>query len=185
MHSFQWIQAALGVITGLGMTRIIGALSQMFVARHQVRLDWVPFGWAACIFLLLLQFSWGFVLLDGRVPAWRFGVFLLLLVFVLSLFMAAALILPASEAQAGPDLRLWYERHGRFAMPFVTAYVLLAYPFNWYFFAEGPLGNPASALLASLAVTAFATKRRRVLSVATALALLVTCGIVVEMVLVA
>ena len=39
MHSFQWIQGALGIIVGLGMTRVIISMVQVCVARRQVPLN--------------------------------------------------------------------------------------------------------------------------------------------------
>ena len=55
-HSFQWIQASLGILVALGMTRLILSVLHLHIARHSVRLDWIPFVWALNIFFLLLQF---------------------------------------------------------------------------------------------------------------------------------
>ena len=182
MHSFQWIQGALGIIVALGMTRVIASAVNMCIVRQQVRLDWIPFVWALCIFLLLLQFSWVFVELEGLVPKWTFGVFLLLLGFVLTLFIAAALVLPTSEGQAEGDMRIWYQKNGRWAMPFLALYAFLAYPFNWFLSHQPPTANPASAILIALSLTALWTKSRRVLASVTILDLLLTAGLVAEMV---
>lgn len=182
MHSFQWIQGALGIIVALGMTRVIASAVHMCIMRRQVRLDWIPFVWAFCIFLLLLQFSWVFVGLEGLVQAWSFGIFLLLLGFVLTLFVAAALVLPTSEAQTEGDLRVWYDKNGRWAMPFLALYAFLAYPFNWYMSHLPPTANPASAILIALSLTALWTKSRKVLAFVTILDLILTAGLVVEMV---
>ena len=182
MHSFQWIQAALGIIVGLGMTRVILSVVQICVARRQVKLDWVPFIWALNIFFLLLQFSWNFVELESLVTRWNFGLFILLMGFVITLFIAAALILPTSEAQAGSDLRSWFRNDGRWAMPFLAFYAFLAYPFNWYLAELPPSANPASAILIIMAMTAFYTTSRKVLATVTVLNLLLTLAIVAEMV---
>ena len=183
MHSFQWIQAALGIIVGLGMTRVIISVVQICVARRQVKLDWVPFIWALNIFFLLLQFSWNFVELDSLISRWNFGLFLLLMSFVITLFIAAALILPLSEAQAGSDLSSWFRSDGRWALPFLAFYAFLAYPFNWYLAALTPGSNPASAILIVMAMTAFYTTSRKVLTTVTVLNLLLTLAIVAEMVM--
>lgn len=66
-------------------------------------------------------------------------------------------------------------------MPFLILYVLLAYVFNWYFLDKGPASNPASALFAVLALTAFFSRSRRVLEITTILSVLVSAGIFVEM----
>ena len=182
MHSFQWIQSALGIIVALGMTRIIISVVQVCVLRRQIRLDWVPFVWAFNIFFLLLQFSWNFVELEKIVVRWNFGIFLLLLGFVITLFTAAALILPTSESQAGGDLREWFRNDGRWAMPFLAFYALLAYPFNWYLAELPPTTNPASILLIIMAMTAFYASSRKVLVIATLLNFLLTSAIIIEMI---
>lgn len=182
MHSFQWVQGALGIITGLGMTRLAVSTVNCVIARTQVKLDWIPFAWAGCIFILLLQFSWNLVALEAVIPAWRFSTFLSLLLFIFNLFLAAALILPNSESQAGSDLTSWYHSHGRWAMPFVFAYALLAYPFNWFFMHDSPLNNPASAIISSIAVIALLTKRRSVLVATTLIMVLVSSAILAQMI---
>ena len=183
MHSFQWIQWALGVIVALGMTRILLSTVHMGLARHTVKLDWVPFVWATNIFFLLLQFSWMFVSLDGVVKTWRFAVFFALLCFVVTLFVAAALVLPNTEAQAGTDLRDWFGRDGRWALPFLATYAFLAYPFNWYFDGAPAEENQAAGLIVLLSFIAFFTKSRRVLTVTTFMVFVITVLIVIQMIL--
>ncbi|WP_396190152.1 hypothetical protein, partial [Flavobacterium sp.] len=87
----------MGIITALGMTRLIISVVHMHLARRKIQLDWVPFVWALNIFFLLLQFSWVFVGLESAVTQWTFGLFLMLLCFVLTLFVAAALVLPNTD----------------------------------------------------------------------------------------
>lgn len=182
VHSFQWIQGALGIIVALGMTRLIISAIHMHVARHVVRPDWIPFAWAATIFFLLLQFSWVFVALEPLVKTWTFGLFLMLLGFVLTLFVASALVLPNTEAQAGASLQEWFERDGRYALLFLAGYALLAYPFNWYLGGIGAESNPASAMFIIMSLVAFFTKSRKLLASITVLNLLLTIAIMAQMV---
>lgn len=181
-HSFQWIQASLGIIVALGMTRLIISVIHVYIGRHAIKMDWIPFVWALSIFFLLLQFSWVFIELDQFIKHWTFGLFLMLLGFVLTLFVASALILPNTEAQAGDSLQTWFERDGRYALLFLTAYSLLAYPMSWYFADGTPDENPASAILTTLALIAFFTKSRKLLASVTLLNLLLTLALVAGMV---
>ena len=183
MHSFQWIQGALGIIVALGMTRLIVAVVNMHFARNKARLDWIPLAWALNIFFLLLQFSWVFVALEPVVEKWTFGVFLLLLGFVLTLFIAAALVLPTSEAQIGENLQTWFRTDGRYSLLFLSAYALFAYAFNWYFGGLTPESNPASGLLIVMSLTSFFSRSRKVLATMAASCLLLTVAIVVQMVM--
>ena len=183
VHSFGWIQGALGIIVALGMTRVIVSVVNLHFSRNKLSLDWVPFVWALNIFFLLLQFSWVFVGLEPIVQRWTFGSFLLLLGFVLTLFIAAALVLPANESHVGDSLRTWFEKDGRYCLLFLAAYAMLAYFFNWYFGGEPPEKNPASALIIIMSLTSFFTKSRKVLATMTILSLLLTIAIVAEMVI--
>lgn len=181
MHSFQWVQASLGIIVSLAMTRIAASVVNMAVLRGSVRLDWLPFAWAFGVFLLLLQFSWNFVALDGVITAWKFVDFIFLLLVVFNLFIAAALILPSSEAQAAGVLRVWHQKHGRWALLFIAIYTGLSYAVNWHFGGGDPRENPAGAIFAAVALTGFLTGSRRVLAVMTVLFLLATMGLLAEM----
>ena len=182
VHSFQWIQAAIGIIVGLGMTRLIISVTNVYIGRRSIRLDWIPFVWALNIFFLLLQFSWVFVELDQYIKQWTFGLFLTMLGFVLMLFIASALVLPNTEAQAGSSLQTWFEQDGRYALLFLAAYALLAYPVNWYFAGETPDSNSASALLVTMSLVAFFTKSRKLLASMAIMNLLLTAAIVLGMV---
>lgn len=183
MHSFDWVESALGVIVALSMTRIVTSTAHMFIARHKVQLDWIPFAWAVVIFFLLLQFSWNFVHLEAQVKYWSFSMFFLLLVFVFNLLIAAALILPNTASDAGVDLRAWYDLNGRWAMPFVALYALLTDPFYWYFLRLSPLQNPAAMIFIVLSTVAFFAKSRVALVSATVLSCLAVTGLSIQMML--
>ena len=180
-HSFEWVQAALGIIVALGMTRLVTSIVQLHTLRRSVRIDWVPIAWAINIFFLLLQFSWVFVALREIVKDWTFGLFLCLLGFVLLLYTAAALVLPTTQAQAGDDLGAWFRSDGRWALPFLALYSLLAYFFNWYFAGASPATNPASGLLVILTATAFFATARGLQAGAAVLSLALTVALVVQM----
>ena len=189
-HSFQWIQATIGIFIGLSVARLITSAANMFIARKAVAMDWIPFGWALTIFFLLLQFAWSFIELDAVIKTWNFGHFVMLLVYVLSLFSAAALILPNIESQAGKSLRDWFALNGRWALSFVVLYALLLYPLRWYLIsldaepnqATGILEvlDPGSLALVIVTLVAMLTKSRRVLASATILDLVLTLALLVE-----
>ena len=181
-HSFQWIQASLGILVALGMTRLILSVVHIHIARHTVRLDWIPFVWALNIFFLLMQFSWMFVELEPIVKTWSFGLFLALLCVVLTLCTASALVLPNTKEQAGDSLQVWFERDGRYSLLFLTGYALLTYFLNWYLAGLGPETNPAAGMLIAMSLIAFFTKSRKLLASMTVLNLLLTLLLVVQMV---
>ncbi len=183
MHSFEWVESALGVIIALSMTRLVLSIANMFIARRQVRLDWVPFVWSVTIFLLLLELSWNFVHLGAQVKVWNFSMFLMLLVLVFNLFFAAVLILPNTEAQSGGDLRDWYDLNGRWSTLFIAFYTLLTEPFYWRFLNVSPIQNFAAIVIICFSIVAFFAKSRPVLLSATILVSLSVGELVVQMAL--
>lgn len=131
---------------------------------------------------MLLQFSWNLIALEPVVTSWRFSVFVGLLFFVSNLYLAAALILPNSESQADRDLTAWFNDHGRWAMPFIIIYVLLAYPFNWFLLSDSPLNNPASAIIVIIASLTLFAKSRAIHAAATTMMVIVSIGLFVQMI---
>ena len=181
MHSFDWVESALGMIVALGMTRMIASIVQIFVSRRQMRLDWIPLAWAVAIFFLMLQFSWNFVQLGDHVKVWNFFMFIILLGFVFTLFIAAVLILPSSESQADGDLSAWFALNGRWAMPFISLYAILSDPFYWYFLRTSPIGQPASIVAMIIPTVAFFAKSRTALSIVTILGCLAVSVSLIQM----
>ena len=189
-HSFQWIKATIGIFISLSVARLITSAANMFIARKSVAMDWVPFGWTLTIFFLLLQFAWSFIELDTVIDTWTFNHFVMLLAYVLSLFSAAALILPNIESQAGKSLRDWFALNGRWALSFVVLYALLLYPLRWYLVSLDADSNqaagilevidPGSLILITVTLVAMLTKSRRVLASATILDLALTLALLVE-----
>lgn len=183
MEAFGWIQTSLSIIVALSVTRLMVSASHMFIARKQVKSDWIPYAWALCIFFLALQFSWTFLSLGKTSTSWTFGVFLSLLLMVLPLFFASALILPNTESQAGTDLEVWFQKNGRMSLLCFAFYSLAVYPFNRYFFDLSPLDRPHAGIAAVLALVGFFTKSRRVLSIVTILELILVVYFAVRMLL--
>lgn len=181
MHTFEWVEAALGVIIALSLTRLVVSIANMLIARRQVTLDWIPFAWAVSIFFLLVQFSWNFVHIGALIKTWSFLMFILLLVFVFNLFVAATLILPNAESQSEGDLTDWYAYNGRWAMPFIALYALLTEPFYWYFLNITPLQNPAAIVIIIAAMIALFTSSRTILAYATTAACLAVGGLMIQM----
>ena len=79
------------------------------------------------LFSIMLNFSKN-VLLESVVRRWNFSLFILLMGFVITLFIGAALILPISEAQAGSELSAWFRSDGRWAVPFLAFYGFFGLP---------------------------------------------------------
>ncbi|MBS0640703.1 MAG: hypothetical protein U1E70_00205 [Acetobacteraceae bacterium] len=124
--TFRWISIAVSIILGLGVARLLTAAVAQFHARRHRTLDWLPITWAATIFLQQLVFWWSLDELIIIVPRWTMGGFALLVGLALMLFLAAALILPHSDTGRTLGMRDFFEEDGRFALPILAAFNVLA-----------------------------------------------------------
>jgi len=141
MDAFRWISVVLSIILGLGITRLLSAAVEVFRARDRWEMDWVPLAWAGCIFLSQLQFWWGIIELQGMVPQWSIGLFLLLVSLTIVLFLAASLILPLARSDEKGSLRTSFEHDGRWALVALSAYNGLAILADWLLWDVSPLSS--------------------------------------------
>ena len=65
MVEFQLLSVPIGLILGLGMTRIMTGAITAIRNREHVKLHWLPFIWATSFMILLLTFF--FALWDLKV----------------------------------------------------------------------------------------------------------------------
>jgi hypothetical protein len=163
VDSFRWIAVALSMLLGIGVTRLLAAGVSVFRSRTHARLDWIPLVWAVCVFLWQIQFWWAIVELGSIVEVWTLDRFLLLVALALSLFVAAALVLPPNELAPGDDLRASFERDGRWALVALSIYFVLALLVDWKLWSISPWSVEGAylAALIVLPIVAIAARRRR------------------------
>lgn len=147
MKSFGWIAVPLAMIFGLGITRLLTSGVAVFKTRERAQTDWVPIAWAACTFVLLLQYWWAVIELTALIEIWSLGKFLLLLGLVLFLFVAAALVLPVKGLRKGRSLSESFNRDGRWALCFLSGYFLLAMATNWLIWGVSPISLSGGLLV--------------------------------------
>jgi hypothetical protein len=162
MDTYRWISIVISIILGLGITRLLTSAVGLFLARRKATFDWIPFAWSLTIFVQQIDFWWSIEELSALVLTWWLGDFLLLVGLVLTLFLAAALILPASEAGLSKGLRIYFEEDGRWALAAIALFNMLAIFANWKFWGEAPVSvegalNLVSGLLPLVAL--FGTRR--------------------------
>jgi hypothetical protein len=164
MDSFRWISVVLSIILGLGITHLLSAAVGVFRARDRLQLDWVPLVWAGCVFIWQLQFWWGIIELQGIVPQWFLGSFLILVSLTIFLFLAASLILPPARFDENGSLRDSFEHDGRWALIALTAYNGLAIVADWVLWGVSPLSWWGALLLvlALLPLVGALNRNRRV-----------------------
>jgi hypothetical protein len=83
-----------------------------------------------------IGFWWSLDELSKLVPHWSLGLFLFLVCLVLSLFVAAALILPSHDMVKGESLQDYFQMDGRWALLAICGFNTLAIIANIVFWRD-------------------------------------------------
>ena len=181
MDTFRWMSTVFSMILGLGVARILSSAVAALRARRRASLDWLPLAWAFFIFAQQLTLWWSLEDLASLSTHWTYFQFLILVTLVLTLFVAAASVLPPNEIAAGESLRRFFDEDGRFGLLALAAFNVTALAVNHVFWSPAAISfsDAINALLIALPVIDFFGTRR--LQVAATIAYAV--GMVVAVVL--
>ncbi|MCU0789962.1 MAG: hypothetical protein MUE79_02740 [Nitratireductor sp.] len=177
--AFRWISVALSMVLGLGVARLLTALVAQFHARRHRTADWLPLAWAAIIFVHQIAFWWGIEELAGmQAHRWTAASFTLLLSLVLSLFLAAALVLPFTDTENVTSLRQFFSQDGKWSLLVLAAYNALAMATNLFIFGAGdtPAEIAPNLALLALALAGFFLPRRQQAMATAAYAAMMAAG---------
>ena len=103
----------MAIVSGLAITHMIASLYGLLAHRERVRSDWLALTAAGVVAYVILYGWWvtwaGFHLRMGPLPFWRF---LMPLLSVTTLALAARAALPDHVPPGGLNMRLRYDTHG-------------------------------------------------------------------------
>jgi hypothetical protein len=167
MTQFEVVTITLGFVLGLSMSHILWSAASAVRARHELDLDWVPFVWAGCVFLMHVGY-WPFVYtVDLVIDQWTWWWYLHVLFLAVLLFASGALVLPSEEKQRLGSLANDFDEHGRLGLIPLALYCWLNVPTSvWLGNTVFVTGNYAIFGLGAVALIAFSSKRRVVQRVA-------------------
>jgi hypothetical protein len=169
MSNFAIVATVLSMILGLSVTRLLLGAVTVFRIRRVAQPDWVPLVWAIMLFAAQLDFWWAVNSLPAVKTSFSFPEFLVLVLLALSLFVAAALMLPSRSEDEQNGLRVYFEQDGRYALLSLSAYLLLGLCVNVWFFKASPLAlwGVLDVIMIVLPVCAFLARSRKTYSLIT------------------
>ena len=160
MSQFAIVTLTLSFVLGLSMSHLLWAAAAALRARKHLRLHWLPFLWAACIFFVHVQYWFAASAIDAAIGEWTWSWYLHMLGLAVLLFASGALVLPSESQQRSGNLLDDFQEHGRLGLIPLAAYHLLWLP-TAYRMGQATLeaGNLANLALAALAVIGLTTRR--------------------------
>lgn len=130
MSNFPIVATVLSMVLGLSVTRLLLGFLTVFRIRRGAPVDWVPLVWAGILFMIQLEFWWAINQLPSLQPTFSFPEFVFLVLLTMMLFLSAALMLPSRSEDEQFGLRLYYEQDGRYALLFLSSFLMLGFVVN-------------------------------------------------------
>ena len=110
---FPHVRIVMGMVIGLGVTRLLSGLARIVQHPRQYPLDPVHLAWVASLLLTLIHFWWWEFGLFG-IRHWTFEIYFFIVLYAVTLFLLCALLFPDSmEGYAGYE-DYFYARRGWF-----------------------------------------------------------------------
>ncbi|MDB4917033.1 MAG: hypothetical protein JWM95_4677 [Gemmatimonadetes bacterium] len=109
MTPFEHLTVLVSIVIGLGIAHLLTTAHALVQVRARVRMYWLPALWFVLIFISLIEWWWAIFALRTTVK-WNFFYFLFLLMSPVTMYLAAAFVLPddSERGQDVIDLRRYY-----------------------------------------------------------------------------
>src|SRR5262245_19377267 len=121
--AFPHIRIVMGMIIGLGVTRLLSGVARIAQHPGQYRLYPVHLAWVLSILLSLVHFWWWEFGLFA-VENWTFGKYLFILLYAVVFFLLCAFLFPESMQDYSSYEDYFFARRGWFFGLLAVTYVL-------------------------------------------------------------
>lgn len=128
MDAFSYVMVLVSIIIGLGITHVLSAIGK---AIHRargygspIRLEAVYLLWVGFLFIWLISFWWWEFKFSQIEIEWTFGLYLFIVGYAVSLFLAAVILLP-SEMDVVSDTFEYFLNSRRWFLSFVILLIVL------------------------------------------------------------
>ena len=109
-ESFYYLSVLLAIVLGLAITQVLLGVRGLILTRAKVKLYLPTLIWAGLTLLIAIQAWWADFSMRTEAN-WTFGPLLVIILQAISVYMAAALVLPDITGEAIIDLRDHYFAH--------------------------------------------------------------------------
>jgi hypothetical protein len=107
---FEYVTILVSIILGLGITKILSSLAELLYDFKKVSFFWVHTIWVILILYIHVQ-EW-FILYELKgYPAWKLPVFLFILIYPITLFLAASMLFPVIDKNEEVDLKTFFSNN--------------------------------------------------------------------------
>ena len=124
MSGFEILTITFSFIVGLGVAQVLRSVAFVVREKGQVRLHWIPFWVAAMVLFFQVQFWFGLAVVNSLQDQWTWGVYGLMLMLAIFVFLSGATVLPPVTSVGERDLIEDFETRGRISLVFLALYLV-------------------------------------------------------------
>ena len=129
ISAFEYVTILISIILGLGITQILSSLAEILYDYRQVKFFWVHTIWVILILYIHIQ-EW-FILYELKdYYYWKLPVFLFVLLYPITLYLAAKMLFPVIEKGQMIDLKSFFLTNYRPLYLLLLICILLSLIFN-------------------------------------------------------
>ncbi|MBI5373506.1 MAG: hypothetical protein HZA79_15890 [Sphingobacteriales bacterium] len=107
ISAFEYSTILVSIILGLGITHLLSAFTDLLYNHRQVRFYWPQGIWVLFILFLHIQ-DWFITYQLKNKTVWTFTEMVFVLLYPISLFVIAKLLLPSNEQEEKKDMKQYY-----------------------------------------------------------------------------
>jgi len=133
---FEYVSILVSIILGLGITQILSAFSDLLYHFKKVRFYWPHTLWV--VFILFLHIQDWFITYQLRVKAvWSLPALSFVLLYPISLFLVAKMLLPTNESEEQEDMKRFYLLQFPIIFFLTSFSIISSILFNYFFLGVG------------------------------------------------
>lgn len=140
INPFEYSSILVSIILGLGITQLLSAFSDLLYNYKKVSFFWPQTLWLVFILFLHIQ-DWFITYQLKDKPEWHFAELVFILLYPVSLFMAAKLLLPSNDKEESRHMKSFYMSQYPVLFVVVAVSILLSVTFNVWLLNESLLAQ--------------------------------------------
>lgn len=135
INPFEYSSILVSIILGLGITQLLSAFSELLYNYKRVTFYWPQTGWV--IFVLFLHIQDWFITYQLRdKPVWHLSELVFVLLYPVTLFIAAKMLLPTNANEESRDMKAYYMSQFPVLFGIMAISILLSVVFNCWLLGE-------------------------------------------------
>lgn len=151
INPFEYVSILISIILGLGITQVLASFSDLLYHHSKVKFYWPHTIWILFVLFLHIQ-DWFVTFQVKDKAAWSLPELVFVLLYPITLFIAAKMLLPTNDDEERFDMKVFYFSQFPMILLLISISIVLSIVFNICFLDARILQQ--IPLLLFLAITA-------------------------------